>query len=212
MQEVQARWSYGDKGVHVHGGGCKSFFVSTSSWWQQQQQEACTHMRWENLGYQILTWLLLLLVTFRIRSECELRLSILSGKYQCPTPDWIKENIGKCDTGNTIGRYGNMGGSGVGLRSRMELHELINKPPFTRKWISTTHQWRKVKSQYQQSRCTKCSKQTHTYCKFCKGRYLFDCFFDVHVLEEERARTTNHWIQLFEFLFVGAYLTCHNCI
>ena len=62
------------------------------------------------------------------------------------------------------------GGSGVGLRSRMELHELITKPPFTGKWISNTRRWHKVKGQYQQSRCTKCSKQTLTCCKFSRGR------------------------------------------
>ena len=39
---------------------------------------------------------------------------------------------------NTIGRYGNGGRSGVGLRSNMKLHELITKPPFTGKWISNT--------------------------------------------------------------------------
>ena len=32
---------------------------------------------------------------------------------------------------NIIGRYGNNGGSGGGLRSIIELHELITKPPFT---------------------------------------------------------------------------------
>ena len=34
---------------------------------------------------------------------------------------------------NTIDRYGNEEGSGAGLRSRMEIHKLINKPPFTGK-------------------------------------------------------------------------------
>ena len=59
---------------------------------------------------------------------------------------------------NTIGVYGNGGGSGVGLRSIMDLHELITKPLFTVKCISNTHRWYKVKVQYQQSRCTKYSK------------------------------------------------------
>ena len=91
------------------------------------------------------------------------------------------------------------GGSGLGLRSRVELHELITKPPFTGKWISNTICWHKVKGQYQQSRCTKCSKHTRNYCKCCKEIFLFAHCFSVHVLEEERSRTTNHWIQLFEF-------------
>ena len=59
---------------------------------------------------------------------------------------------------NTIGRYWNGWGSGVGLRSRIELHEIITKLPFTRKWISNTRRWHKVKGQYHQSRCHKCSK------------------------------------------------------
>ena len=51
---------------------------------------------------------------------------------------------------NTIGRYGNERGSGVDLRSRMELHKLITKPPFAGKWIPNTRRWHKPKGRYQQ--------------------------------------------------------------
>ena len=93
---------------------------------------------------------------------------------------------------NTIGRYGNGGGSGVVLRLRMDLHEIITKPPFTGKWISNTRRWHKFKGQYKQSRCTECSKQTRTYCKCCKGIFLCAHCFAVHVLEEERSRRSKH--------------------
>ena len=80
----------------------------------------------------------------------------------------------------------------MGLGLRIELHELITKPTFTGKWISNTRRWHKVKGQYQKSICTKCSKQTRTYCKFCKGIFICANCFDIHVLEEERSRTSNH--------------------
>ena len=93
---------------------------------------------------------------------------------------------------NTIDRYGNEEGSGAGLRSRMEMHKLITKPPFTGKWIPNTRRWHKVTGKYQQFRCNKLSKQTLTYFKCCKGIFFCAHCFAVHVLEKEGSHTTNH--------------------
>ena len=144
---------------------------------------------------------------------CYLSVSEVNAKYtrvyfqdSMPYPRLNSGEYWKTSSWNTPLVYtGTEGGSGVGLRSRIDPHKLITKPPFTGKWVSNTRQWHKVKGKYQQSRCTKFSKQTCTYCKCCKWIFLCDNCFAVHVLEGERSHTSNYWIQWYNFPIFGSF-------
>ena len=73
------------------------------------------------------------------------------------------------------------------LREKVYKHTLVRAPEYCGKYNDKIRKWTRVKSQYQQSRCSGCGKQTRTYCECTICMFLCTNCFPLHVVEDVKS-------------------------